>query len=754
MARVDFNPLPSVSPSGQPSPGFSQRADPDAFGAGVGRAQAGLGAVMAEAGDRLNQHAMAFQELNNETHAKQADIDMQKRLTALGYGDPADKDKPGYFALGGQAAFDGAKPTIEEAEKARDQILEKLPNDGARNMAKRTLDQRILSFSESVASSAAKGRKDWMLGTSTARAEENIKAAANYYNDPAKVEQAIAVAKGEAIQQGEITGASPEMVIAQQRSYESQARVAVIDRMLTDDPLGAQEYYRKHIDTIDGAAHAQVEKALKSAVTPVLTANIWKSTVQGAPAPNRNLVDVVAQAESGGRERNPDGSRVTSPKGAVGIMQVMPETLKNPGFGIAPSNGTPEDDARVGREYLQAMLGRYGNQTVALAAYNWGPGAVDKVLERMGSAPGKSGNIDEQAFLARTPAETRAYVQGINAKAPQQPGRPPATDDVEQMAPAWIATVRQRAEQAFPQNPAAVEQAVNGAESYVAEIKRGQAVETKAARDTVMMATMGLTAAPGGGFVPTPGFVAPTTLEALLATPEARAAWSKLDADAARGVLAQIKQNASGDDPVVNDASMGKYYELTGLAVRDPEAFGQVNLADPKLLSTMPRGLVKELMGMQRSMQTRDAKAAIQGAKIQHALTVSAPILRSSGVYYTVAPSSKGFSQEKSARYDQFVGRLQENLNQYFEANKKNPNDDEIRKMTGALLAEGSERGTGVFWDKKARVFEVADPAKFAPVIPDEVRPAIVTQFTARKGRAPTPNEIEDIYRAYLLGAK
>jgi soluble lytic murein transglycosylase len=100
-------------------------------------------------------------------------------------------------------------------------------------------------------------------------------------------------------------------------------------------------------------------------------------------------------AESGG---NPNA---VSPKGARGLMQVMPETARDPGFGIRPSNGTPADDVRVGREYRAAMQRRYGGDPAKMwAAYNWGPGALDNAIQRHGDR-----------WLDHAPAETRNYVR-------------------------------------------------------------------------------------------------------------------------------------------------------------------------------------------------------------------------------------------------------------------------------------------------------------------------------------------------------
>lgn len=107
------------------------------------------------------------------------------------------------------------------------------------------------------------------------------------------------------------------------------------------------------------------------------------------------LAAITVQSESGG---NPNA---ISPKGARGLMQVMPATGRDPGFGIRPSSGTPADDVRVGRDYLQAMQRRYGGDLAKMwAAYNAGPGAVDQAIQQRGDN-----------WLSAMPAETRSYVQ-------------------------------------------------------------------------------------------------------------------------------------------------------------------------------------------------------------------------------------------------------------------------------------------------------------------------------------------------------
>lgn len=112
------------------------------------------------------------------------------------------------------------------------------------------------------------------------------------------------------------------------------------------------------------------------------------------PAAFSKMNAITVQSESGG---NPNA---ISPKGARGLMQVMPGTSRDPGFGVAPSKGTASDDVRLGGDYLSAMMDRYDNDPAkAWAAYNLGPGKLDKTLAKHGSS-----------WLSKVPAETRNYV--------------------------------------------------------------------------------------------------------------------------------------------------------------------------------------------------------------------------------------------------------------------------------------------------------------------------------------------------------
>jgi hypothetical protein len=112
------------------------------------------------------------------------------------------------------------------------------------------------------------------------------------------------------------------------------------------------------------------------------------------------LLAAMAQQESGFAADVISGARRSS-AGATGLMQFMPGTAAQ--FGIDPTN--PQQSIDAAGKYMRQLLDRYGgNVSHALAAYNWGPGNVDKWLAAGGDP-------------AKLPKETRDYVANITGMA-------------------------------------------------------------------------------------------------------------------------------------------------------------------------------------------------------------------------------------------------------------------------------------------------------------------------------------------------
>jgi len=131
---------------------------------------------------------------------------------------------------------------------------------------------------------------------------------------------------------------------------------------------------RRVVRNVGGAAHHDAAARRGSAAArqraasqPELAAVIAEHATAHGVDPR--LVEAVIQAESAWNRR------ATSRAGAVGLMQLMPDTA----VGLAVDDPTDAaENVRGGVTYLARQLDRFGSPELALAAYNAGPQAVER----------------------------------------------------------------------------------------------------------------------------------------------------------------------------------------------------------------------------------------------------------------------------------------------------------------------------------------------------------------------------------------
>lgn len=122
----------------------------------------------------------------------------------------------------------------------------------------------------------------------------------------------------------------------------------------------------------------------------------------------------VGLVESGGKHRNADGSLVTSPAGAQGEFQLMPDTGKELAAkrGVEYNPDDPVQHAQLARDYAGQLSKKYQSEPLAGAAYNWGMGNVDKLIAKVGDP--RKGEISMADFVKQLPAETRGWLSRYN----------------------------------------------------------------------------------------------------------------------------------------------------------------------------------------------------------------------------------------------------------------------------------------------------------------------------------------------------
>ncbi|WP_336842187.1 lytic transglycosylase domain-containing protein [Serratia nevei] len=132
------------------------------------------------------------------------------------------------------------------------------------------------------------------------------------------------------------------------------------------------------------------------------------------------LLGAVISKESSGN------SKAISPKGAIGLGQVMPDTARGMGYDPDELKRNPALQVEAAGRYLKQMLDAHGNVTDALAAYNWGPGNVQKFMRgEKTQIPAETVNyVTDPRFAQWTQPAAQPGGEGELAQLSQQAAQP------------------------------------------------------------------------------------------------------------------------------------------------------------------------------------------------------------------------------------------------------------------------------------------------------------------------------------------
>jgi soluble lytic murein transglycosylase-like protein len=211
--------------------------------------------------------------------------------------------------------------------------------------------------------------------------------------------------------------------------------LAADDSSFTDVPTEEITGYEKDLSLpVPAALSASIpvpSESLKSgSVKTALPLNQVVNVASAEYHLDPDLVNSVIHAESGFK------SHAVSPKGARGLMQLMPATASHLGVNDAFD---PEANVTGGSKYLRELLERYNFDLVkALAAYNAGP---ERVEQYRGVPPFR----ETRAYVARIVREynTKKIAQEKEAKQKQVAAQAPA--NVPTKAPSKTPTPAHRA---------------------------------------------------------------------------------------------------------------------------------------------------------------------------------------------------------------------------------------------------------------------------------------------------------------------
>jgi membrane-bound lytic murein transglycosylase D len=223
--------------------------------------------------------------------------------------------------------------------------------------------------------------------------------------------------------QGALEGDSLEELVF----YEPEARAALAALRAFPGYEDYADWLAERLDYIEAAKTVQAAPPppveTVRPVRPIVPHyNLWLERIRARPVPVNAARHVATLGPIFAAEGVPAqlvwlaevestfNPNARSPVGARGLFQFMPATAQEMGLStFFPDERThPEKSARAAARYLRQLHTRFGDWPLALAAYNAGPGRVQRTLA-------KSDQKTFTAISAALPVETRMYVPKVLA---------------------------------------------------------------------------------------------------------------------------------------------------------------------------------------------------------------------------------------------------------------------------------------------------------------------------------------------------
>lgn len=713
----------SVESKAAPAVYQQANANVAAFGGASAAALAQAGDGIEKTGNQMFRRALEMKEQEDASTTMNAYSRASEAMRTKLY-DP----ESGLYSKRGAASF-GAVDEAQGAFKTTyEETVAGLENPAQRAAFDKLWTRRRDSEMESVSRHVLGERQKYIDESSNALVQTAVSDAVANRDNPHAVANALGIARTAVIANAK--GQSADVVDLKLKTAESAVHKGVIGAVVLDDPLKADAYYKANKASLRAEDQEAVERTLKPAVLKRtgqdMAAKIVSSGAEIAPG-GGSLWDAVLTQESGGKQFDASGKPLMSPKGAVGVAQILPSTAEE----TAKKHGIPFDPERLktdpsyndalGRAYLGDQMKTYGgNQVLALAAYNAGPGAVDKWIKQFGDP--RTGAISSAEFAGKIPfEETRNYVTTITARAARLSGQAPGDKGDEDAAySTWLAQADNIQD---PDLKAEVQRNLG------TEYSRRQRARTGDERAATQEAYAAIQA---GKELP-PALVSrlqPTALASLQGYQERMARGEKTKTDFA------------------------VYNELSQLAGNDPEGFASANLLDPKYIDGLSDEHKSHFMNLQRAYLTAGEKGeASRGGQRTNTQIVAAAVNQ-------LFPKTAD-KQKNEGLIGDLQARVDLEIENYKRENKKLPGAVEVKQIVDGLIISGNINGTGWLGSNIGRksqyAFETtaADRDKFVVAdtikdIPKDDLAEFAAGYEKHLGRKPSDAEVVTGYNKWV----
>tara|TARA_R110001599_G_scaffold171353_1_gene362441 strand:+ start:451842 stop:453971 length:2130 start_codon:yes stop_codon:yes gene_type:complete len=533
------------------------------------------------------------------------------------------------------------------------------------------------------------------------------------WNNPALVDKSIANITDSLRAQGLREGLPADAITAAVADKVSKVHGGVLAVSIQEGNLGyAEDYLKKNAGSMEAndilKYKGVITKEVKTRDALLKAEKVIGENVQKmAPTDYDRLTNLVATQESGGRERDSKGNLITSPKGAQGKMQVMPDTNRDPGYGVTPAKDDSDAErTRVGQDYLKAMLKEYGGDvSKALAAYNAGPGALDaaiKKAEKSVQLNKADPSVKVYSYLDFLPKETQNYVDKIGRQYATGTGAPKVT----------LAELQNQTREVMAgKDPAYIKLAVDAVTARYEATRKSQ----KESEDDLVAEAYKQIDANGGDYNALPASIR-----------------SALPGEKIGALQTYANKRAKGQEV---GTDWGIYYQLR----RDDSLLKETNLEAFK--GHLADSEFKQLVAEQQSLRTGNASST---TATRSANQVLSSYLTQAGIDPTPKPNTSKDSD--AARVGRAMRAQQAAISEAETAKGGKLTPAEVEKVTASIFTNVAIKSTWTDW------FPAGDKPKFdvsasdTVIVPPTDRTLIISALKATN-RPVTEAMIEDMYR-------
>ena len=731
-----------------------ERFDAPDIGAGgrmIGEAMQRLGGAIGRTAQDLDD----IDTMQAEARAKRADVEYQdyERERLLG--------TDGFYTKQSADAIDAQRTVAEDLQKKRAELLARATGK-ERAMLETVLTRRGQEAADGIARHTIGETRRFnveQIGSRISSAKENYATYADI--DPERAQAELDTARGEFARLADLNGWNDPAILTQKREEMlSDFHMTYLEAAALRDPVKAAAYLERHRGEMNHADEMKMDATLRpmlveadaTAVADLASAAGVEMPVVGNAEGDAPGTPVEAGSTegvwramvgdnnaAGGRFRGAEGGTdpktgrfLTSPAGAIGPAQVMPGTARE----MAAELGLKWDEKRyksdfgynmmLGKGYFAKMLRTFGGDVAkAVAAYNAGPGGVNRAVRRAGAN-----------WRSALPKETRQYlvnVLGANARG----GAAMTPTSGQQIASSEAAQI-EWAERYIPEKfadkpPLYVQQVLEKTKAEIrqrhqeqrATIRETEAAQWDAVQDSV---------ADQGGW------------EAITSTSQIPG-YNQLPGAKKNQVLNVVNANrkaaASGTEIETDWSEYARYSAMT-----------------PKQLEAVPVDELRRNLGDTEFKEL--AKKRGKGEKVDAGkpvtynsiLSVTAEPLRAMGLSLTGLKEKD--AKVVRAKRSEFLGDMSNWANNYHRAHGKWPDDLEIQKKADGFLLRGrwtDEDGdmvSGFMFEAPEDRMGADTPYKdrVQVVVPADIRQRIIN---ANPDKRLTAGEI---HRLYVLGRK